>query len=167
MVTNVQQQTRQTCAQIFLQFITEYPMEQSRLDQHINHMLKNLTYFDPEGRLQLLDTLQVLIERMPVGKLEAWTDLMFLTLFLRLVNENSTKCREKVTLVIRKLISKSNSGKLIEAVFQMENENLILVNGKLQLLSLFADIGKLQKADINRTVQLCHQFISQSATKSL
>ena len=56
---------------------------------------------------------------------------MFLTLFLRLVNENSTKCREKVTTVIRKLVSKSNSGKLIEAVFQMENENLVLVNGKL------------------------------------
>jgi hypothetical protein len=109
----------------------------------------------------------VLIERMPIDKLETWTDLMFLTLFLRLVNENSTKCREKVTIVIRKLISKSNSGKLIEAVFQMENENLILVNGKLQLLSLFADIGKLQKADIKKSVQLCHQFISQSATKSL
>lgn len=130
-------------------------------------MLKNLTYFDPEGRLQLLDTLQVFIEKMPAGKLEVWTDLMFLTLFLRLVNENSTKCREKVTLVLRKLISKSNSGKLIEAVFQMDNENLILVNGKLQLLSLFAEIGKLQKADLKKTVQLCHQFISQSAAKSL
>jgi len=100
----------------------------------------------------LLDTLQVLIERMPVEKLETWTDLMFLTLFLRLVNENSTKCREKVTTVIRKLVSKSNSGKLIEAVFQMENENLVLVNGKLQLLSLFAEIGKIQRNDIKKTV---------------
>jgi hypothetical protein len=54
---------------------------------------------------------------MPSEKLEVWTDLMFLTLFLRLVNENSTKCREKVTLVLRKLITKSNTGKLIEGVF--------------------------------------------------
>jgi len=68
---------------------------------------------------------------MPVEKLEVWTELMFLTLFLRLVNETSTKCREKVTAVLKKLISKSNSGKLVEAVFQMENDNLVLVNGKL------------------------------------
>lgn len=46
MVTSVSQSTRYTCAQIFITFILEYPMETSRLDQHIQHLLKNLTYFD-------------------------------------------------------------------------------------------------------------------------
>ena len=38
-----------------MQFILEYPLEPERVQQHINHMLKNLTYFDPEGRMQLLE----------------------------------------------------------------------------------------------------------------
>jgi len=50
MVTSVQRSTRQTCTGIFLTFVLEYPMEEKRLDTHIQHLLKNLTYFDPEGR---------------------------------------------------------------------------------------------------------------------
>lgn len=57
MVQTVSRTTREVCAGIFTSFILEYPLEQSRLEQHINHMLKNLTYFDPEGRLQLIETL--------------------------------------------------------------------------------------------------------------
>lgn len=55
MVTNISKATRGTCANIFVQFLLEYPLEQQRLQQHINHMLKNLTYFDTDGRLQLLE----------------------------------------------------------------------------------------------------------------
>ena len=57
MVTNISRSTRTICANIFVQFILEYPLESSRVQQHINHMLKNLTYFDADGRLQLLEVL--------------------------------------------------------------------------------------------------------------
>lgn len=40
-------------------------MEEKRLDTHIQHLLKNLTYFDPEGRIQLLETLQIMVDKMP------------------------------------------------------------------------------------------------------
>jgi hypothetical protein len=49
----------------------------------------------------------------------------------------------------------------------MENKNLVLVNGKLQLLSLFSEIGKLQKADVKKTIELCSSIISESAKKAL
>lgn len=55
MVTNISRTTRSICASIFVQFILEYPLEKERVQQHINHMLKNLTYFDVDGRLQLLE----------------------------------------------------------------------------------------------------------------
>ena len=65
MVTSVEKSTRSACAQIFVTFIMEYPMEAQRLDTHMQHLLKNLTYFDVEGRLVLLETLKTLVERMP------------------------------------------------------------------------------------------------------
>jgi len=65
MVTSVQKTTRYTCSQIFITFMLEYPMEEKRLDTHVQHLLKNLTYFDAEGRLQLLETLLILIDKMP------------------------------------------------------------------------------------------------------
>ena len=51
MVTSITRSTRTVCANIFVQFILEYPLEQSRVQSHINHMLKNLTYFDIDGRM--------------------------------------------------------------------------------------------------------------------
>ena len=96
MVTNVQRETRSVCATIFVQFILEYPLEPERVQQHINHMLKNLTYYDQAGRLQLLEVFLVFVERFPVQMLDTYAELFFFTLFLRLVNDESQKCRDKV-----------------------------------------------------------------------
>ena len=62
----------------------------------VNHMLKNLTYFDADGRMQLLDVFTVLIERFPPQLLDTYTELFFFALFLRLVNDDISKCRDKV-----------------------------------------------------------------------
>jgi len=57
-------------------------------------MLKNLTYFD--------------------------TELFFFTLFLRLVNDPAEKCRIKVAIVLKKLISKASQQRaLLETVFKI------------------------------------------------
>lgn len=83
-------------------------------------MLKNLTYFDIDGRLQLLDVFQIIMEKFPVQLLDTYAELFFFTLFLRLVNDPSEKCRVKVALVLRKLISKaSQSRRLLETVFKI------------------------------------------------
>ena len=66
------------------------------MQQHINHMLKNLTYYDQAGRLQLLEVFLVFVERFPVQMLDTYAELFFFTLFLRLVNDESQKCRDKV-----------------------------------------------------------------------
>lgn len=116
MVTSVEKSTRSACAQIFVTFIMEYPMETQRLDTHMQHLLKNLTYFDAEGRLVLLETLKTLIERMPEEQINSWLDLIFLTLFLRLVNESSTKCREMVSVILKRLVTKFRKS-YIDTVF--------------------------------------------------
>jgi hypothetical protein len=60
----------------------------------MQHLLKNLAYFDPEGRLQLLETMSTLIERFPAKLLDNYTEMFFLSLFLRVVNDDDSKCRE-------------------------------------------------------------------------
>jgi len=53
---------------------------------------------------------------MPEQKLEGWSDLIFLTLFLRLVNESSTKCREIVTEVLRRQLKKTKK-RYLDTIF--------------------------------------------------
>lgn len=67
-------------------------------------MLKNLGYFDSDGRLQLLDVINSLVERFPRELTDQYAELIFFTLLLRTVNESNAKCRERVLSVIKKLI---------------------------------------------------------------
>ena len=89
MITSVAKSTRTVCASIFSQFLLEYPLESSRVEQHINHLLKNLGYFDSEGRLQLLDVVGSLVERFPKELTDQYAELIFFTLVLRVVNEGN------------------------------------------------------------------------------
>jgi hypothetical protein len=130
----------------------------------VNHLLKNLSYFDSKGRLQLLETLGNLIDKMPVTKLENYSEVIFLTLFLRLANESDSKCRTLVSQTIRKLVAKSKKN-FSETVLAMSSDSAVLINGKLQLLSLFADIGKLTKNDIAQTVAFCAENLNEAATQ--
>ena len=145
MVSTVSHNTREVCAGIFVSFMIEYPLEQKRLEQHINHMLKNLSYFDPEGRLQLLDTLQTLVEKFPQKLLDTFTELFFFTLFLRMVNDDEPKCRAKIVSVMSKIAQKTAlSRQLIETVFKMQlkaEDNAkadFMLQGKLQMVQIFA-----------------------------
>lgn len=79
-----------------------------------------MAYFDPDGRLQLLDTLHTLVEKFPQKLLDQFTELFFFTLFLRAVNEEDAKCRAKVVSVMSKIASKTAlSRQLVETVFKM------------------------------------------------
>ena len=83
-------------------------------------MLKNLTYFDTDGRMQLLEVFLVIIEKFPSALLDTYAELFFFTLFLRLVNDPAEKCRIKVADVLKKLISKASQQRaLLETVFKI------------------------------------------------
>ena len=123
MITSLAKSTRSICANIFTQFLLEYPLEADRVEQHINHLLKNLGYFDSEGRLQVLEVLQSLVERFPRELTDQYAEMIFFTLVLRVVNESNQKVREKVCGVIKRLMVKASQAKvktLFNTVMQMQ-----------------------------------------------
>ena len=89
MVFNTSSSIRGLCASIFIQFLLDYPLENDRIESHLNFILKNLACKRLEGRLQLLDILKTLIERLPKDVVELYCELLFFTLLLRAVNEPS------------------------------------------------------------------------------
>ena len=160
MVTSVARSTRQLCAGIFTQFLLEYPLEPSRVEQHINHIIKNLGYFDSEGRTQLLEVLGSLTERFPRELLDQYAELLFFSLVLRTVNEGNAKCREKVASVIKRLVLRCSPAKaktLFNTVLQMESERkqAQLAQAKHTILGLFIETLPLKAADTQRVFEQC------------
>jgi hypothetical protein len=102
---------------------------------------------------------------MPLQKLEVYSEVIFLTLFLRLANESDSKCRDLVSIAIKKLVAKSKKN-FSEIVLAMSSDSAVLTNGKLQLLSLFASIGKLSKNDFSATVAFCAANLSEAVNQA-
>ena len=96
MVFNTSSSIRGLCASIFIQFLLDYPLENDRIESHLNFILNNLACKRLEGRLQLLDILKTLIERLPKDVVELYCELLFFTLLLRAVNDEQTEARVKV-----------------------------------------------------------------------
>eukprot|EP00345_Euplotes_harpa_P014714 CAMPEP_0168340838 /NCGR_PEP_ID=MMETSP0213-20121227/14305_1 /TAXON_ID=151035 /ORGANISM="Euplotes harpa, Strain FSP1.4" /LENGTH=56 /DNA_ID=CAMNT_0008347157 /DNA_START=888 /DNA_END=1054 /DNA_ORIENTATION=- len=55
MITNVNSGVRSTCSTIFINFLIDYPLEEKRVEQHIHHLIKNLTYVHKDGRLTVIE----------------------------------------------------------------------------------------------------------------
>lgn len=50
--------TRQLCQEVFVQFLLDYPLENTRIEQHLSFVVKNLKFPQASGRLSLLVTLE-------------------------------------------------------------------------------------------------------------
>jgi len=70
MVTSVQQNVRQVCSSSLLIFLMEYPLEATRFQQHFGFLMRNLSYFDKEGRGQVLQSMEQLVGKMAGDMLE-------------------------------------------------------------------------------------------------
>jgi len=79
----VQSQTesiRKTCSQLFLQFLMYYPMAATRLQQHLDFLVKNLEYPYVEGRQSVLETINSVFNRLPKEVINDNVELFFFPL---------------------------------------------------------------------------------------
>lgn len=104
MVTDVMPSTRTTCSQIFVQFLVNYPLESKRIKQHLNFLLKNTGYSSSSGRIQVLETLRLIIERFPLEVLDNFSELLFFSFTLRLANDKSPEVKKATFEVLKKLL---------------------------------------------------------------
>ncbi|TNV87999.1 hypothetical protein FGO68_gene14880 [Halteria grandinella] len=171
MITSIAKSTRSVCASIFTQFLLEYPLEQTRVEQHVNHLLKNLGYFDSEGRMQVLDVVNSLIERFPKELLDQYAELIFFTLVLRSVNESNPKVRERVLQVIKRLTAKCSPAKaktLFNTVTHMqtsltdsESKRFQLSQAKQLILGVFIEKGE----NAQQIYEQCISLVQEEAIK--
>lgn len=174
MVSSNSRQIRGLCSNIFVQFLLDYPLQNERVEQHLNFVLKNLSYEQPENRIQLLGTLGTLIERLPAAVVEIYGELLFFTLLLRVVVDEDTECRQQAQTVTKRLIfsgkiSNSKMKTMLNTVLQMgssdpeKQQQLRLA--KTHALQMIAQSGK------NRTNKLkaaeIHSIVSALSEDTL
>ncbi|KAI8646706.1 armadillo-type protein [Parasitella parasitica] len=107
MVTNQSKEIREQARSVFFMFLMDYPQGKGRLRQQMSFIVKNLEYVYESGRESIMELLHHIISKFGSEILADYIDSIFFALVMRLINDESSKCREMAASLIKSLFSRS------------------------------------------------------------
>ncbi|KAJ8117189.1 hypothetical protein OPT61_g1567 [Boeremia exigua] len=116
MVTNQTRSARDLARSHYFQFLTSYTQSEKRFKKSMEFLLKNLRYEHVEGRQSVMEALDLVITkalpRFPEKAQYDYHGLMFLPLINTLANDDSSKCRELASLLVKRLFQHASEKRL-------------------------------------------------------
>ena len=98
---------RQQCRQIAWQFMLDYPLNDSKLDkQYLEFYVQQLNFEHESGRMSALELLSTVFSTFPLRVLVRNSNLFFTALASRLINDDSSACRQMAAAAIKLLLTK-------------------------------------------------------------
>lgn len=105
-VTNQSKEIREQARSVYFTFLMDYPQGQGRLKKQMSFLTKNLEYVFETGRESVMELLHHVISKFGEDILSEFYDTIFFALVMRLVNDESAKCREMAAALIKTLLSR-------------------------------------------------------------
>jgi len=98
---------RQQCRQITWQFMLDYPLSDTKLDnQYLEFYVQQLNFEHETGRTSALEMLSTVFSTFPLGVLIRNSNLFFPALASRLINDDSSVCRQMAAAALKLLLTK-------------------------------------------------------------
>ena len=104
-VTSETPSVRQSCRQITMQYILDYPLG-SKLRNHVEFFISQLEYEYENGRKSALEMVASMVKYFPRNLLGEYAGVFFLPLASQLSNDESPSCRMLCSLAIKELLAK-------------------------------------------------------------
>eukprot|EP00930_Biecheleria_cincta_P042397 TRINITY_DN29176_c0_g1_i1.p1 TRINITY_DN29176_c0_g1~~TRINITY_DN29176_c0_g1_i1.p1 ORF type:complete len:3801 (-),score=763.37 TRINITY_DN29176_c0_g1_i1:725-11332(-) len=109
MIAGSDKRIAQQCAQIFVDFMLDYPHEAKALELRMSHLLKNLGYAEEGGRRAVLNCLYLVVLHFPETELSTkWGGLIFVSAAARLPQEPDPTAHRMLHVLIRTLLTRVN-----------------------------------------------------------
>lgn len=108
MVTNQSREIREQARSVYFMFLMDYPQGKGRLKTQMSFIVKNLEYVFETGRESIMELLHHIITKFGDEILADFIDPIFFALVMRLINDESSKCREMGATLIKSLLSRSS-----------------------------------------------------------
>jgi U3 small nucleolar RNA-associated protein 20 len=116
MITNQTKSARDVARNHYFQFLTSYTQSEKRFKKQMEFLLKNLRYEHVEGRQSVMDALDLIITKaLPRFTEQTQYDyhgMMFLPLINVVANDDSSKCREIASLLVKRLFQHCSNKRL-------------------------------------------------------
>lgn len=133
---------RQQSGNIFISYLLNYPMSESRRNAHFNKIMSNIKYEYADGRLSAIELADSLMQKLPLEVLESNFQLFFLPLTLQLANDDSKKCQTGLSVCVSTLFSRislESTKTLVDYMERWFSGDKVLKKTSLQLYSILMD----------------------------
>ncbi|KAJ3068143.1 U3 snoRNP protein [Podochytrium sp. JEL0797] len=151
MVTSQGAQVRELCRQSYCQFLLEYPHGPQKLKKEFNYLIQNLRYEFESGRESVLGFFGLCLPKLSETVLNEYAEMILLSFVMVLINDESAKCREKASDMIKLLVRQCHAGKretflvLMEGWFEAREQPQLLRTAA-QLTGLFVEASTQKDA---------------------
>jgi U3 small nucleolar RNA-associated protein 20 len=116
MITQQTKSARDVSRSHYFQFLTSYTQSEKRFKKQLEFLLKNLRYEHQEGRQSVMEALDLIIgkalPRFPEKAQNEYHGIMFLPLINTVANDDSSKCREMASLLVKRLFQHTSDKRL-------------------------------------------------------
>uniref|UniRef100_A0A158R5P3 DRIM domain-containing protein n=1 Tax=Syphacia muris TaxID=451379 RepID=A0A158R5P3_9BILA len=102
---------RVQCRQVIAYFVSRHP-QSDKPKTYVEFFLNQLEYEHESGRISAIEMLNVLFETFNEGTNDQYCILAFVKMAVRLINDESPKCRRLIAFSIRKLLSAISESKV-------------------------------------------------------
>jgi U3 small nucleolar RNA-associated protein 20 len=136
MIVNQTESIRNVCRLTFIKFILTYPHGQSKLDKLVGFVVKGLEYEYESGRLTILEVINDLVEKFSTAILGEYFEMIFMALTLDIINDESSKCKEVASAVLKRLLQRASNSQLDKMMTVINSWNENSSNDMLQNSSL-------------------------------
>ncbi|KNC86202.1 hypothetical protein SARC_01639 [Sphaeroforma arctica JP610] len=139
---------RTHCTAIFTSFILDYPLGPKLLKKWVLFCITNLSYEFKHGRESVLEVIHQMVESFPDAALSEYSQLFFLPLVMRLINDDSSECKEMASTIIKRLVQRATPAErdilykkfvLVWLNGYQSDAQAVLVRCGLQVAGIFAD----------------------------
>ncbi|KAI8070329.1 armadillo-type protein [Gongronella butleri] len=158
LVTNQAPETREQARSVFFAFLMDYPQGKGRLNKQMTFLLKNLEYVHETGRISVMELLHHIITKFGDQVLESYAQSILLALVMRLVNDDSPKCREMAAELIKALLDRMSNDQL-DTVYRvldkwLDSDNPNLHRAACQVYGFVLDV-------LGKDFKLAAQLVSR------
>mmetsp|Transcript_47002 Transcript_47002/g.135426 ORF Transcript_47002/g.135426 Transcript_47002/m.135426 type:complete len:1019 (+) Transcript_47002:3-3059(+) len=145
MVTAPDKRISQQCAQIYVDFMLDYPHEQRALQKRLQHLAGNLGYVEDAGRRAVLNCMYLVVLNFPQAQLASkWGGLLFVSAAARLPQESDATAHQMLHVLIKALLGRVGADtrqKLLELALPWAGSPKRILHAALaECLGLFAEV---------------------------
>jgi len=168
MKTNHTRGARDMARGAYVQFFMEYPQSKRLLSQQMEFLVTGLEYPHAEGRQSILETIHLLINKIGEALIQDILAKFFFPLVVRIVNDESTHCREMAGALMKRLFERADPERtqsFLEVLRSwLDQSDELLVRVALQMYGLYLDVNGTKG---EKEIPLLQSYIAQILKSNL